>query len=646
MKIRATAALFLLLPPACVDDGGQAETLLADAEELVAAARNEQSAAGKLPLLENARGKLHRIVGYHPSTTLAADLREGRVAGTLSLAAVDQQVRHARMDACLGNVGYECLIESALAAARVHLESGQGHDTIAVAQARLGDTDGALATVDELLGSGLAIPEWRTAALLELIAPAQAAKGDVEGALATAERIRQLNATDERVELPGHVQAAIAVAQARAGEPDSALVTSAGLPEWEAPLFAHVLTHVARARAGTGDAEGAAQALDAAAALLGPDMGIYPLFPLDRHSVQIQFRGIAEAQVDMGDIQGAVETVSRAIEVAEQVQSRAGPEINHLVHALADFASMWAAIGEEDRAARLLARARSSAGQLDGDRRYDALRLLVPFLGEFGAVDTARALADSLANAGRGGMVPEWRSWWAISERLVAEGETDGATRAADRIDRGFHGLAAHIRVASAWARSGDTAAAVQLLTGIVADVSRDGVPGHEWETADRYAQAALLRLAAGGLAEAGDMEAAVAALAEALSAASRIEAPSEHLARFLDGVPVPDLLPPDDSVAAFVGALAEAGDLIGHQWLWAWEDGFYRGWALQAIACVAESEGIPLAPEALREAAMAMGEPRYDVGSWVLRAVALALLERPCPDEVMSSTRPGSDRL
>ena len=645
MKTLSTAALLLLLLPACADDGGQAEVLLADAEELVVAARNESSAAGKLPLLLTARRKLHRIVGYHPTTTLAADLREGRMAGTLSLAAVDQQVRHARMEACLENAGYECLIENALAAARVHLESGQGHDSIAAAQARLGDTEGALATVDELLGSGLAIPEWWTVALLELIVPVQAAQGDVEGALATAERIWQLNAMREHAFFPDHVWAAIAVAQANAGEADSALASSANLSDREAPLSAHVLTHVARARDAAGDAEGAAHALDAAAALLGPDMGIYPLLPLDRHSVQIVFRGIAEAQLDMGDIRGAAETVSRAIEVAEQVQSRVDPEINHLVHALADFASMWAAIGEGDRAARLLALARSSGGQLDADRRHDA-RLLVPFLAEFGAVEAARALADSLADAGRGGIVPEWPSWWAIAERLAAEGDTDGATRAADRIDRGFHRLAAHIRIASARARSGDTAAAVQLLTGIVADVSREGVPGHEWETADRYAQAALLRLAAGGLAEAGDMEAAAAALAEALSAASRIEAPSNHFARSPDGVPVPDLLPPDDSVADFVEALAEAGDLIGRQWLWSWEDGFHRGWALQEIACVAESQRIPLAPETLREAALVMGEPRYDVGSWVLRAVALALLERPCRDEVVSSTGPGSDRL
>ena len=641
MKIPSVPVLCLMLLSACARNTHPATSLLAEAEELVAASHGEPTAAGRVPLLENARRKLHRIVGHHPSTPLAADLREGRIAGTLSLPEVDRRVREARMDACLEAASYDCLIENALAAARVHVESGQGHDSVAVAQARLGDTEGALATVEEILGSGLAIPEWRTVPLLELIAPVQAAQGNIEGARATAERIWKLNAAREYPFFPDHVWAAIAVAQAHAGAPDSAMVSLANLSRGGVAFPAHVLTRVARVRAETGDAEGAAQALDEAATMLGPDAGRCPMGPLQRHSVQVVFRDIAEAQVEMGDIQGADETVSRAIGVAEQVQARVTCESNPLAHALADFASMWAAIGDGNRAVRLLRQARESAGQLEGDPGARTLLLLAPYLAEFGEIETAWTIADSLATES-GDWVLHLLAWRAIALRLTEAGDVARAEQAGDRIETGFHRLVANIRAASARAASGDSAAADRLLTDIGAEVARNGVPGYEWQAADRFAQAALLRMVSSGLAQTGNMGRAAETLAGAISAASEIEAPSA-IARAGHPDPLPDLLPRDDSVGAFVKALTEVGDWgDSSPWPPSWEDGLYRGWALHAISCVADSAGIPVARETLREAALAAGESRYDVGSWVLRAAALALLQRPCGDEFMSSPGAG----
>lgn len=641
MKARSTPFLCLVLLSACARETPPATILLTEAEQLVVAAEAEPTASGKVPLLENARRKLHRIVGYHPSAPLAADLREGRVVGTLSLPEVDRRVREARMDACLEAASYDCLIENALTAARVHLESGRGHDSVAVAQARLGDAAGALATVEEILGSGLAIPEWRTVPLLELVALVQAAQGDIEGARATAERIWKLNAAREYPFFPDHVRAAIAIAQAHAGEPDSAMVSLADLSRQGVAFSARVLTRVARVRAEAGDAAGAAQALEEAAAMLGPDAGRYPIVPLERHSVQLVFRDIADAQAEMGDIQGADETVSRAIGVAEQVQASVTYQSFPLVHALADFASMWAAGGDRNRAVRLLRRAREATGQLQGDPGRRALLLLTPYLAEFGEIETAWTVADRLTTESSEWML-HLRAWRAIALRLIEAGDAARAERAADRMGTGFHRLVANIRAASARGVSGDSATADQLLTGIGAEVVRNGVPGYEWQAADRFAQAALLRMVAAGLAQIGNTGRAAAILAEAISAASEIEVPSA-IARAGYPDPLPDLLPREDSVGAFVKALTEVGDLGDSSlWLPSWEDGLYRGWALQAISCVADSAGIPVARETLREAALAAGESRYDVGSWVLRAAALALLARPCRDEFVGSPGAG----
>ena len=60
----------------------------------------------------------------------------------------------------------------------------------------------------------------------------------------------------------------------------------------------------------------------------------------------------------------------------------------------------------------------------------------------------------------------------------------------------------------------------------------------------------------------------------------------------------------------------------------------YARGLLLREVSCAARTAGIPLAEEALRQAATATWENiEFSVTDWTLRAVAMALVERSCTD-------------
>ena len=128
------------------------DSLVAEARGLVAQAEATVEPATRLALLDSARTRLYRAMSFSETSRVASQLADG--AGLLSVPEIDRALRHARMDICRAAPDYECLIDNAMEAARATVPEGRdlAFRSIALAQARLEDLDGALETARYIPG--------------------------------------------------------------------------------------------------------------------------------------------------------------------------------------------------------------------------------------------------------------------------------------------------------------------------------------------------------------------------------------------------------------------------------------------------------------------------------------------------------------
>ena len=126
----------------------------------------------------------------------AAAVADGRRAGVPQAGEINRALRRARMDACHAAPDYACVMDNALEAARATVPEGRdlAYRAVALAQARLGDVQGALATASHVPGFDpgdrldyVLYPRFDD--LRVVVAAMQARTGDPASALATAERL-------------------------------------------------------------------------------------------------------------------------------------------------------------------------------------------------------------------------------------------------------------------------------------------------------------------------------------------------------------------------------------------------------------------------------------------------------------------------
>ena len=224
---------------------------------------------------------------------------------------------------CFANPDYECVIVAALFAAAQSIDDAVSRTwalpTIAAAQAKAGDLDGAFATARS-------INDAKDRALaLRRIASAQAEVGDLDGAFATA---RSIDFAYPRAGALG----GIAAAQAKAGDLDGAFATARSIDSAYSRALA--LRGIAAAQAKAGDLDGAfatARSIDLAYPRAGALRGIAAAQAkagdldgafatarsIDDASVRaLALRGIAAAQAEAGDLDGAFAT-ARSIDDAD-----------------------------------------------------------------------------------------------------------------------------------------------------------------------------------------------------------------------------------------------------------------------------------------------------------------------------------------
>ena len=168
------------------DDSARANSLFVEAVQLIQSSQNTLNDKEKLEQLDNALGKLNRIIDKYPSSDLAVKLITGQSIGNINLKTVAESLRavaksikevedNAKKDACYEAPTTKCVLVIALSEAKT--------------------IEGALQRLDALRS----------------IAEAQANAGDIKAAFATAKTIE--DADDRSGALSG-----IAVAQANAGD--------------------------------------------------------------------------------------------------------------------------------------------------------------------------------------------------------------------------------------------------------------------------------------------------------------------------------------------------------------------------------------------------------------------------------------------
>ena len=185
----------LLLFAASASARDPAEALYGEAKALLERAEAAESPLSALPLLEQARAQLLKIVAQHPKSPIAArlllgDPLEERV--TTALAAARAAQARAR-EACPQRPTVGCVFELALGSAGAIEDAWRRFTVlraIAGAQAKAGQFEAAARTFEAALATARAIKDvlFRAWALSD-IAAAQAKAGQVEAALVTARAI-------------------------------------------------------------------------------------------------------------------------------------------------------------------------------------------------------------------------------------------------------------------------------------------------------------------------------------------------------------------------------------------------------------------------------------------------------------------------
>lgn len=613
------------------------EELLARTEALVQTADTASDPSARVVLLERARTLLYRIMGAEEASAAGTALADGKAVGALSLRRVEGALRSARMDLARVNPEYARLIENALvAAASAHpSEQDLAYETIALAQARLGDIPGALATARNISEQA----RWR------------------------AGRFVQLRWSDPPVVL--------ASLQVRAGDLEGALRTPAelGIPVDD------VWAELAFARARTGDIEGVAATIPEVDASFSQAAG-------DPDEL-IKLLRIARVWSAIGNADEAAEVLERALQTVEASER---PQ------ALARVARAWVEIGRPERAGEPMLRALASVDQparygwgTDPDRVASALT-------QIGEVATARSIADAFSDDISGASV-----WKAIALALAEQGEVEAAlaslpprdlfvegaflrqmaTRLAEAGDipgalavaselgvggdprdidpweLDFDGVVALVALAAARADAGDIETARKSLGAITGGLESNEPPYRFiLDGISDYARATLWQGIGSAWAKAGDPTAARAAFETAARTASMVGMtlpfpPGLQEVSTRERWPDTDLFGVYGSRESFHQGMSEALADYG----WPSHDDYAmsvsniplltyaRGFTLRQIACAARAAGVPVPGETLREAAMAdvrdawSDQTGYGAESWTLRAVAVALVERPCPD-------------
>lgn len=620
--MRSGVSACVVVLAACAGVPREATTLRNEARELVRAAETTTDPAQRVPLLEDARARLHRIVGFHGSTDAGRQLLEGGPAEPLWLPNIERALVEARMDACRAAPDYGCLIETALLAAAAPeymMGAATGYPGIAVAQARIGDVAGADATLERLADGGLPDADLVAESMRSRIAVLQAALGQIDEAMQTAKHRHAAS-----------VWAAVAIAQASAGDTRAALASAdrivgdtAEASEYEIEqrrgylLLPLALTRIGVAQAESGVSEEASETLLRAAHSLE---GVLTSGQNDIGTRLL--RTIVSALTGMGDAESAEQVLLRARIAAEESEYSLVRE-----GSLLGVASVWAAMGDSARAVEVLLQIESEAARTARDRGdspwapIQSYRNVVLGWARIGEATRARQLADSLVTdavlSGRASSAASWLL--ADLARLLADvGDVEGAARTAERLDAvGTSGnrspvmversrvLAAVVSVIEARARAGDARAALASAR----EVDGELHPHHA---------AQLLTTVAVALADAGEEESARAVFADAVEAAARVEFPSWPHAAPETG--------PHDPVEDLLADIMDAG-----RGVW-FNTYFLRGWALRGIKCTAKTAGLPIPLPVLRQAALNEVEERYDANNWMLRAIALDRVERPCP--------------
>ncbi|MDE0649774.1 MAG: hypothetical protein OXI12_05460 [Gammaproteobacteria bacterium] len=605
-------------------------------------------------------------------------------------------------EGCRDSPDYPCLIESALEMAEQAPPNQRVGDfeMIAKAQALLGDIDGALTSMDRITASstrGVSDDELVVRPVLgqdpRVVIPAmQAKKGDFEDALATAERfgvVREAWSAIALFQQAAGDSAGVARTLERALEAADTSSYTYKRPATLAWIAAfaeridateHVLRAVSMARAQDADFllnDGAV--LGVASALTGVG------------ETQMATEIISSAQeraMPFGDAVGSVlvlqsralawmETgeVARAAEVMALAEATAR-NIDLAVQLTAGFAvaAGWAEIGRRDEALAMvdviiesagsatiddrlgsfareqiarndLETARAVAGRMpDGGERNDVVAQLVLAYAEHEevaeALDVAREVLESSSAARY-----EYRDYVPLRSIGVALAEIEALEAAltlADRMEQAFASevdqALVRVAVARAHANAGDAESAKAILIDVLDrfDYSLKAFA----RSSDPYMFGKLLGKMGTAFALAGDRETASSMYAEAVSAASQVEAfyRSPTLTDAWERWPLDaDMLSlykgPDGYGRLFAAVSRSRWQPEDRVRARPFPGGLYaRGLLLREISCAARTAGIPLAQEALRQAAAAAGENfKFSVTDWTLRAVAMALAELPC---------------
>ena len=582
LKIRATAALFLLLLPACLEDGGLSE---------------------------------FRGVEDAPSVR--------------------------RMDQVRTNPDYRRFIENALVAAAAADTSRKdlAYEAIALAQARLGDIEGALATARNISSQA----KWR--------APRSRSSSDLPIVLASL----QIRAGDVR--------------GARRTPLELGVLPDAG---W-API--------AFARARTGDIRGAAATI--------PELDTPALAPAVGYG---RFLRMLEA----GRVWSAIGNTDKATEVLVQAQ-RYAEAPGRLPFELAYAAAAWADIGRPERAGELMMQALAAAERPEDLGSDRGLVRVVSALTEIGQIEAARSIAESLravdlearpwsavqapalvyrqmleaialALADRGevraalaGLPPspyETGFLRHVAARRAEAGDIRGAIAIAERLETGnrrgvdFDGLVVQVAIAAARAEAGQRERAAEGLADATAALDATYHTGRGIALDNSlYALATLWQGIGSAWAKAGNASEARAAFEAAVRTASRLGMT----------LPFPPVLGqavgrgrwPDTDLFGAYGSTEPLprglSDALAADWLprhgdWMVSERdlsfltYVRGFTLRQIACAARAAGVPMPLEMLREAAIAEVDDFRADGSgrsaegWIVRAVAVALIAWPCP--------------
>ena len=414
---------------------------------------------------------------------------------------------------------------------------------IAVAQAKVGDTYGALETAGNMKN------DWEREAALPAVAKALAKAGDFQGALTAARRLSSDSDWGSASALRNVVKAL-----AKAGDTDGAarsiaeaLRTARGISY--SGVRARALSHIAEAQVKAGDTGGAARSI--AEALRAAQRYRDDVDDDDEFLPQM-LRDLAKAQAKVGDIHGALGT-ARSIDSTVSVYG---------AYALRDIAEAQAKAGDIHGA---LGTARSIRGLGHANSAYTSTLTLTDIAEtqtKAGDIQgTARSFAEALG-AVRSINNARDRTWALhnIAEAQAKAGDTQGAARsitealsAARSIGNAETRANALRDIAVTQAKVGDIHGALGTArsidsTGYRAWALRDiaeaqakagdvhGALGTARSIGGAWSRASALRDIAVAQAKAGDIQGAARSFAEALGAARNID-DARYRASALSGI-------------------------------------------------------------------------------------------------------------